>query len=160
MNKYRNYEKEKFGLLTVLECMASSDGTNRGGLWLCKCKCGKTITLQGYSLHNRKSCGCLITIAAKERGKKFKNPDKKAITTAYHKYKNRVDSPIDKEEWVKITADPCYYCSRDEELRDIEEADSVLIPCCPDCMKMRKGFSHREFIENIVRIVTVLKAIQ
>lgn len=48
-----------FGLLTVLR----ENGRSKDGkvLWLCKCRCGNEVTVQGYHLRNghTKSCGCL-----------------------------------------------------------------------------------------------------
>lgn len=49
---------KKFGYLTAIK----PNGRDSGGrvLWECKCKCGNTILVRGYSLKegNTKSCGC------------------------------------------------------------------------------------------------------
>lgn len=56
-----------FGLLTVLR----ENGRSKGGdvLWLCKCRCGNEVTVQGRNLRNErtKSCGCLSAEKSAER---------------------------------------------------------------------------------------------
>lgn len=53
-------EGKKFHRLTVLRD-AGSERTGKRE-WVCECDCGKTVTVDGYSLRNgnTKSCGCLV----------------------------------------------------------------------------------------------------
>ena len=48
---------QRFGRLTVLEFVSTED---RHTYWLCKCDCGKFVTVQGSHLNTSraKSCGC------------------------------------------------------------------------------------------------------
>lgn len=50
---------QQFGELTVIK-LSDIRGKNNTLLWECKCSCGNTVYLQGYSLiHGHyKSCGC------------------------------------------------------------------------------------------------------
>lgn len=53
----------RFNKLVVIECVEQSKGqNNKGGLWKCRCDCGKVVIVKGYSLRcsdGRKSCNCL-----------------------------------------------------------------------------------------------------
>jgi hypothetical protein len=51
---------QKFGNVTVLSLSESKKNNRRN--WLCKCECGKSITLTTYQLRNSniKKCDCLI----------------------------------------------------------------------------------------------------
>lgn len=57
---------ERFGRLTVLQKAKSRNGQAR---WICKCDCGKLISVFGHSLRsgNTKSCGCLQRDIARNR---------------------------------------------------------------------------------------------
>ena len=50
---------DKFGKLTVLECVSGDKAETRE--WRCKCDCGNTVVAKEKYLKNghRKSCGCL-----------------------------------------------------------------------------------------------------
>lgn len=50
---------QQFGDLTVIK-LSDKRGSNNTLLWECKCRCGNTTHIQGYSLINGhyKSCGC------------------------------------------------------------------------------------------------------
>lgn len=49
---------QRFGRLVVIERAGSKNGK---AYWLCKCDCGKTVTVNGQTLRSGgvKSCGCL-----------------------------------------------------------------------------------------------------
>src|ERR1035437_2326785 len=61
-----NYLNQKFGVVTVIACVEKPEGEkNDGGLWLCRCQCGREITRTGYKLSCQRNstnngCGCLI----------------------------------------------------------------------------------------------------
>lgn len=57
----------KFGRWTVLS--RGSDSRNGRVRWLCKCECGKTALIMGYSLRGgtSESCGCLKQELTKQR---------------------------------------------------------------------------------------------
>jgi hypothetical protein len=183
MRKATNYQGKKFGLLTVMEAITLSDGTNNGGLWVCKCKCGKLITLEGYSLHHRNSCGCLVKKAAKKRGIANRNPGTLTTTIEYHRYKKYTDNPLSKNSWLDIASKKCYYCnSIDIRNRVTEKSYTSIIPlldedvleyqirvnsivvvngievsCCQLCKKMRGSMNHEEFIQQIYKVYEHLK---
>lgn len=145
-----NYENKKFGLLMVMECLLESDGNNKGGLWLCKCKCGGTITLSGYRLHSRNSCGCLGKKAAKKRGiKNRKSKEEKLITKNYQKYKRlcryKKIISLNKEKWLTLISNPCAYCGSTEIREDL-----IL---CQLCKEMSKGLSKTQFINHIRQVL-------
>ena len=60
MRKLIDITGQRYGRLTVVERVP---GANKHGQvqWLCKCDCGETTIVAGYSLKtgNNKSCGCL-----------------------------------------------------------------------------------------------------
>lgn len=64
--------RKVFGRLTVIrEGERQQGGRTRG--WLCRCSCGKTITVRQRSLRSgkTKSCGCLQREAAAKQAKKM-----------------------------------------------------------------------------------------
>ena len=50
---------KKFGRLTVIK--RDSENPKRRGLWICRCECGNTCTVEGTNLRKQhtQSCGCL-----------------------------------------------------------------------------------------------------
>lgn len=175
MRNKTDYTDRKFGLLTVMECIVSSDGTNKGGLWLCKCKCSKLISLSGYSLHHRKSCGCMVKKAAIARGITNRKPQMVTITAEYSRYNKLHEEPLSKLQWLAIVQSPCTYCnSIDIRNRVLEQSYKYTIPltdkdkqmyqvqlndivdgksCCNKCKQMKGKLSEQEFIEHIALIL-------
>lgn len=146
-----NYLKTKHGLLTVIECIAESNGSNNGGVWLCKCKCGGTITLSGYNLSWRDSCGCLVKKAAKERGKLSRKPDReKELTGNYQKYKRHCKYEkveiVSKNEWISIISHPCVLCGGNELREDLS--------LCKKCYSLVKSLGSEELIAHIQKVLS------
>ncbi len=58
MSKYKDITNERFGKLVVIN---RAENKRRDALWLCKCDCGKFITVKTFNLNSglTKSCGCL-----------------------------------------------------------------------------------------------------
>lgn len=67
MSAFIDLTGRKFGRLTAMERVGSNK--NKRAVWLCKCDCGKTVTVDSYSLKsgNTKSCGCLNTDVRSKR---------------------------------------------------------------------------------------------
>jgi len=152
MKAKANYLNKTFGLLKVMECVEASSGTNKGGLWLCKCKCRRTITLGGYQLHSRDSCGCLGRKAAIERGKSLqKSAEEKLQGKLYRDYKKSAISILSKAEWLKIVSEPCVYCSFMDDNQPVM-SDSKIVSCCKICRVMRDTMSHSQFCKHVERI--------
>ena len=61
---------QKFGRLTVL---SRSENRKERTYWLCRCDCGKEISVYGYALKsgNTRSCGCIKSEKSKEFVKKL-----------------------------------------------------------------------------------------
>lgn len=59
MSAIKNEIGNKYGLLTVIDRVASNK--NGRARWLCQCECGNTIEVLGVTLRNgaTQSCGCL-----------------------------------------------------------------------------------------------------
>ena len=66
MSKLIDLTGQKFGKLTVLECLGKINPNNKEYYWRCQCDCGNIKNIAGNSLRsgNTRSCGCL----AKETG--------------------------------------------------------------------------------------------
>jgi len=151
MKQCKNYVGEKHGQLKVMECIVASDGTNKGGLWQCKCGCGKLINVYGYRLHSRRSCGCLIKKAAKARGKLLQKPDQKLQTNMYSRYKAKMkyvgEVAVSKSVWLETIGQPCHYCGYLDAflLNYAEEGRS----CCYQCANMKGTMPHELFVERV-----------
>lgn len=182
MARKANYTAKRFGLLTVMECLEESDGTNNGGLWQCKCRCGKLVTYQGYKLHHRKSCGCLGRKAARDRGVGNRSPQSLTQTYEYHLYRRGQDNKLPKTEWIVIASQLCHYCGTiDTRNRTLDESYKPVIPlspdeqqlyevrlnnvvitdipvaCCDQCRRLRGKLTHEEFCRQINVIVNWLQ---
>lgn len=112
---YGEYLGRTFGKLNVIRNIEPTEGeSNRGGLWLCECTCGGTIEVRGYSLHGRKSCGCLSRKAARRRGLSSRSYDTMTVNREYTQHRNaarrRGDTPLSREDWESIVYQPCHYC--------------------------------------------------
>lgn len=114
--KKANYLNRRFGMYVVVKELVESTGTNKGGLWLCKCDCGNEFECLGHKTHNRESCGCLLALASKKRGLNSRRPESVTIGMEYLVYKNNAQQrdfiPLPKSEWFKIVKEPCYYCGQ------------------------------------------------
>lgn len=137
--KKANYTNTKHGLLKVISCVEQSNGHNQGGSWLCMCKCKRMITLSGYRLHSRKSCGCLGRKAAIERGKALrKSVEEKALNTAYRQYKKECKSQqiecLSRDIWDDMIKKSCWLCGEKHPLMRkvicIGESQEVLCGKC------------------------------
>jgi len=156
MKAKANYTKMKFGLLTVLQCVEPSNGKNKGGQWLCKCKCRNIITLKGYQLHHRDSCGCLGRKAAVERGKSNRKSEyEKALSARYQKYKRGNPEPISKDKWLEIVNNNCSLCG-DSGLwmNQIEVIENQ--PLCRRCNSLKNHMTIEEMKKAIWSIYTHL----
>ncbi len=63
---------KRFGRLTVIKDSGKRT-SNRNVIWICKCDCGKTISVVGNSLTsgNTQSCGCLQIETNKNNNEKY-----------------------------------------------------------------------------------------
>lgn len=155
MKAKANYVGKRFGLLKVIDCVEASTGTNKGGQWLCMCKCRRTVTLGGYQLHSRNSCGCLGRKAAIERGKLLRKPSRQLLyTELYARYKKeckyREEVPMYKPQWIELAESPCEYCG----CKDTGTVLNYVIDehtRCYQCKDVGKSI-HSIFIEHIQKI--------
>ena len=156
MKAKANYEGRKFGLLRVIGCVEASTGTNNGGQWLCMCKCRRTITLEGYQLHSRNSCGCLGRKAAIERGKALRKPSRELLyTELYSRYKRECktrdgETPVYKQQFIELAESPCEYCG----WKDTGPVLNYVIDGhtrCYQCRSMGKSI-HSVFVEHLEKI--------
>lgn len=161
MKPKANYLSKQFGQLKVTHCIEPSDGNNKGGKWMCMCKCRRMITLSGYQLHSRKSCGCLSKKHREQMGKNNrKSFEEKMITIGYRKYRRDSHNPISREKWKIMMKFPCHYCNAktDYVQTEIEQSgrrtDTTI---CNICRKMKNELSHIEFIQQIECIYLINK---
>lgn len=86
MNKSHNIKGERFNRLVAIEYMYRDKG--KSSRWLCRCDCGKEISVEIASLRsgNTQSCGCLRL----ERVRDKISTHGKSYTTEYHAWGNMV----------------------------------------------------------------------
>ena len=141
MKAKANYVGKRFGLLKVIDCVEASTGTNKGGQWLCMCKCRRTVTLGGYQLHSRNSCGCLGRKAAVERGKSLQKSDEEKLQgKLYRDYKRKYKEQgyIPKEDWILKTSLSCQICGEQENQRVVEKEGDDWTVLCDACKDMKR----------------------
>lgn len=85
MGKMKNLMGQRFGKLTVIECMGKLDGRHYS--WKCICDCGNETIVQASRLTsgNTKSCGCLKNSGLKKYNEKQSEQAKIPIGTKYGK---------------------------------------------------------------------------
>ena len=154
MKPRSDYKKRVFGLLKVVDCVEPSDGNNKGGKWLCMCKCRRMITLTGYQLHGRKSCGCLKRKACEAMGKGNKKTDEeKTITIEYRKHRRNSSTPLSKDQWLKAIRQPCKVCGDNSLfINKIELTTDTNEPICRRCKELKGAISIEEMKEVIKSI--------
>lgn len=76
----KNLKGKRFGHLTATKWLGVIDGRS---IWECKCDCGNTTKVQGYSLLQGKimSCGC----------KHYKESDTKELAEKYHRHTSTIN---------------------------------------------------------------------
>lgn len=151
MKPLANYINRTFGQLKVTHCVESSNGANNGGKWLCMCKCRRMITLTGYQLHSRKSCGCLGKKHREQMGKNNrKSIEEKTITEQYREYKRYHILPLlTKEQWLYASNLVCKYCNSNTMNRNLVIGNDTI---CPKCYKMKGLLSDEKFIDQVKKI--------
>lgn len=154
---------------------------NREFAWLCKCRCGKEITVRGSSLRRgqTKSCGCLSADASANRRKR---PDKQA---SFNKFYSRIKIGASRrgykfsltKKYVKdICSRSCFYCGKQPSQSNGKDLnryyggdlfihngldrvdntkgyiDGNVVPCCWSCNRIKGSFSIQEFQKAITGI--------
>lgn len=152
---------QKFGRLTVISFSDKKDGT-RNKWYLCQCECGNKTDAIGIKLKigHKKSCGCLISISAKNKPKVFNKlhhawsgyedisgSQWARIKTSAEKRKIEFSITIEQawEEWVKqdgkcaLSGQELYLAKNYKELHDGKNTASI------DRINSDKGY----IIDNI-----------
>lgn len=146
--------------------------------YLCKCECGKEKLVRGdYLLRGTsKSCGCLRSDRAREKGKSQRTED------SYHnliygeckrssKYRG-IDFNLTKSQHRDIITKPCKYCGQKPFIREnvrcgipfphlgIDRIDNTIgyniencVPCCSICNSMKMDHSLEDFYNHIIKII-------
>jgi len=174
---------QKFHKLTVVlkaESQISATGHTYAA-WVCKCDCGKVVTVRGHKLKkgHTKSCGCLRKLVDNSRFlKRHKLPEGVSSCNAlFGKYKrsaklNGVEFSITRENFEQLTSSNCHYCgckpSKSFKTRTSNGAYSYngldrknskgnydlenIVPCCRTCNFAKRDLSYEEFISHIAKI--------
>lgn len=124
-----DYLGKCYGTLTVIRMVEPNTGkASRGGLWECKCECGKIVAFRGHRLPTKVSCGCLWKENIRKiMGPKHRKYAQHTINSRYWSHKssarNRNLAPLSRPEWNKIVFLPCFYCG------GIDVKNKAKMPC-------------------------------
>ena len=127
--KYEDLTGQKFGRLTVLECIGSVRGNK---LWRCSCECGNETTATSYVLKAgvKSSCGCL----RRENTANFNRQTKKMYNTYTFKdnyvigYTNKGEEfYVDFEDYELIKGYCWYIDTRDGYVRSHDTQHNSLL---------------------------------
>lgn len=168
MSTFIDLAGKKFGRLIVLEHMP---GLYHGqALWLCKCVCGKTKTVNAYSLRRNRtqSCGCLVRELGVRNVKK--DVPFNTVWRAYHcsaKAKKRVFK-LSRKDFRTLLSSPCFYCGAAPARESKSQAGNILlyngidrinskkgyekencVSCCTSCNFLKKDIPIVDFIHRI-----------
>lgn len=169
----KNRVGDKYGKLTVIS-LTKSDGKMQGPKWVCKCDCGKIVTINAKNLisNRTRSCGCLAgEIQTLENGGAAKNSTYSAYKASAAR--RSLSFTLTFEEFLKLTSLPCYYCGKppsnimkninhsdedfiyqgiDRENNEVGYTRSNSVPCCFECNKAKGIKSHIEFLSYIIKV--------
>lgn len=147
---------KRFRRLTVLGLAQGQ--SSQGRMWLCRCDCGKVVTIVGARLRSgkTKSCECLLT-DFRQGLKEFKRPPyqpkRNTINQIFSSYRGSAHKrgyqwKLSKEEFVALIKLNCFYCGNppskdcfesgkrngiDRIINSIGYIPSNVVPCCQIC---------------------------
>ena len=169
---------KKFGKLIVIE--RDNTALSGGGIharWICKCECGKELSISGISLTtgHTKSCGCLIG-RDKPSGFKLSNGEA-SFNQLYRHYinsakKRDLELSLSKEQFRYLTKQNCYYCNKlpqqisktsnntgDYIYNGIDRLDNTqgytldnCVPCCEVCNRAKLTRTESEFRSWVIQV--------
>jgi hypothetical protein len=139
--------------------------------WLCRCICGKEVSVYQSNLISGKSTACL------KCGHYRKNPGESSFNRLYRDYqrqaqKRRIDFCLSEGSFKQLVISDCYYCGK-PPLQDahsershgsffyngIDRVDNAIgyspencVPCCGICNHMKHTLPHSAFIQHVERI--------
>jgi hypothetical protein len=175
---------DRFGRLTVIR----KDGVHKKpcgttqSKYLCKCDCGKEISvlMQNLKNGNTKSCGCL---SAEIKKSKLLPNNKGVINHIILQYKRHARNrnlvwELSYEQVEKIINSPCYYCGTEKsnhkvtknckagfDHNGIDRVDSAkgylpdnVVPCCKTCNKAKGNMTQQDFIMWAQKVAKHTKA--
>ena len=128
-----------------------------GNIVLKKCfRCGEWLSIENFWKNSSQKDGytneCKICCSSAKENRY--NIYKKNAT------RRNIDFGLSKEEFYKITSEPCHYCGNIEKYNGIDRIDSnqgyILnncVPCCEYCNKMKLDYSTKFWIEHMKKIV-------
>lgn len=178
--RVRDLVGRRFGRLTVLERVASSD-SRRGARWRCRCECGGeketfgSLLVQGTT----QSCGCFARELAAERAKERALPEgEAALRGVFRRYKSQAKSRgfgfrIARSRFEELVQQECHYCgtSPSNEVgprygrngtlayNGLDRVDptkgytkSNVVPCCHPCNRAKSDMTLNEFQAWVLRV--------
>lgn len=166
-----------FGFWKVIDYDTDRSDGSRHSFWICKCKCGKELSIRGSSLieGNSKSCRCF----AVETSKKINSlPEgESSFNGLYRRYQREAKSrslewTIEREEFKILIYQNCEYCG--QEPSNIQQRISLngpifyngidrinnkmgyvkgnIVPCCKVCNRLKYKDALESFLAYIERI--------
>lgn len=167
--KFRDLAGKQFDRWTVVQL---AERRSRSCYWLCRCICGKEKVIRSSALTCRqsRSCGCLAKELLSIRAKKLFTKTDSGAREVYRRYKrhaedSRREFAISLEEFLVITALPCFYCGASPHRRNrkgslfiyngIDRVNNSVgyikencVACCLFCNWMKGRISQIEFLER------------
>lgn len=174
---------QKFNRLTVIRKIGEKEipetKTHRYSFWLCRCDCGKEVSVRAGSLLNKytQSCGCLKNEKSLERLKEYrkKRVENSSSNIVYRNYKRSADIKnvsfsLTKDQFMILTQLNCFYCGEKPQnvlnkhastfiYNGIDRVDNSkgyendnVVPCCKRCNLMKRDLELNEFIKHIFKI--------
>ena len=128
-----------------------------GNIVLKKCfRCGEWLSIENFWKNSSQKDGYT---------NECKNCCSSAKENRYNIYKKNakrrnISFKVSKEEFYKITSEPCHYCGDIEKYNGIDRINSnqgyILnncVPCCEYCNKMKLDYSTKFWIEHLKKII-------
>lgn len=173
----------KFKMLTVIG-RTDRQASNGSYYYLCQCDCGKVKEINSSGINRSTSCGCYHSQRMSKLGKAKTLPiEESGLNSVYCTYnstaKNRdLFFDLTKEYFYFLLKDICHYCgarpnnkSKNEysgkifTYNGVDRIDNTkgyttdnVVTCCKVCNVMKNNLPHKEFIEQITKIIRKLEA--
>lgn len=180
----KDHRGSVFGKLTVIEELPK---LKTKLLWLCRCDCGREVSVTASNLVTRNTTSCGICI------KSPYSPSERCLLLHWNNYKNnaknrKVEFKLDYLQFTELVTKNCYYCGSTPQVTNFQSyvgadyspefrarlttavsgidrknpaqgyiADNC-VPCCSFCNYAKHRLTEQEYVDLCCRVASFKKS--